>query len=103
MARSSLAHSPTLVEGNEENQADEAMAERHFMPALARLPSVILAVLSYIVVMVTGLVLVYGASVQPLTRFMNASSATCEWGGCETVVVRVTPALSSQLSHKRKF
>lgn len=79
MARSSLAHSPTLVEGSEENQADEAMAERHFMPVLARLPSVILAALSYIVVMITGLVLVYGTSVQPLTRFMNTSSATREW------------------------
>ena len=79
MARSSLEHSPTQVEDSGENQGDEQMTERHFMPVLARLPSVILAALSYIVVMVTCLVLVYGASVQPLARFMSAFSDTREW------------------------
>ena len=79
MARSSLEYSPTLVEDSGENQADEQMTERHFMPVLTRLPSVILAALSYIVVMVTCLVLVYGASVQPLARFMSALSDTREW------------------------
>ena len=79
MARSSLEQSTTLVEGSEENPADDRMVERHFMPVLARLPSVILAALSYIVVMATCFVLVYGASIQPLARFMNASSETREW------------------------
>ena len=100
MARSSLEYSPTLVEDSGENQADEQMTERHFMPVLTRLPSVILAALSYIVVMVTCLVLVYGASVQPLARFMSALSDTREWKTWY-IVVRVTLALNSRSLFKR--
>lgn len=76
--QSSLRTHPPAMEGSGENQADEPVTERHFMPVFARIPAVILAVLSYVVVMVTSLVLVYGTSVQPLMKFMNASAAPRE-------------------------
>ena len=75
---SSQSH-PLTVEGRQETQADVPVAERHFMPVFARIPAVFLAVLSHVVVMITSLLLVYATSVQPLMKFMNATSSLREW------------------------